>query len=69
MWTARSDEVVVAMPTREGFSDEVSNVKDRRRKNPVLADDQTSAPCTSSPYVLRVSSAGPIVFFFSNQLV
>jgi hypothetical protein len=29
---------------REGFSDEVANVKERRRKIPLLADDQTSAP-------------------------
>jgi hypothetical protein len=40
----RSDAVVVAMPTREGFSDEVANVKERRRKIPVLAEDQASAP-------------------------
>jgi hypothetical protein len=40
----RSDAVEVAMPTREGFSDEVANAKERRRKIPVLADDQTSAP-------------------------
>jgi hypothetical protein len=40
----RSDTVVVAMPIREGFSDEVANVKERRRKIPVLADDQNSAP-------------------------
>jgi hypothetical protein len=38
-----SDAVVVAMPIREGFSDEVANVKERRRKSPVLTDDQTSA--------------------------
>jgi hypothetical protein len=34
----------LCMVRREGFSDEVANVKERRRKNPVLADDQTSAP-------------------------
>jgi hypothetical protein len=39
----RSDAVVVAMPIREGFSDEVAKVKEHRRKIPVLADDQTSA--------------------------
>jgi hypothetical protein len=41
----RSDAAVVAIPIREGFSDEVANAKERRRKIPVLADDQTSAPC------------------------
>jgi hypothetical protein len=40
----RSDAVVVAMPIREGLSDAVANVKERRRKIPVLAGDQTSAP-------------------------
>jgi hypothetical protein len=40
----RSDAEVSAMPTREGFSDEVANVKERRRKIPVLADDQISSP-------------------------
>jgi hypothetical protein len=40
----RSDAVVVAMPTREVFSDEIANAKERRRMIPVLADDQTSAP-------------------------
>jgi hypothetical protein len=40
----RSDSVVVAMPIREGFSNEVENVKERRRKIPVLADDQTRLP-------------------------
>jgi hypothetical protein len=40
----RSGAVVVAMPIREGFSDEVANVEERRRKIPVLADDQASAP-------------------------
>jgi hypothetical protein len=40
----RSDGVVVAMPTRQGFSDVVANVKERRRQILVLADDQTSAP-------------------------
>jgi hypothetical protein len=39
--------VVAAMPTREGFGDEVANVKERRRKISVIADDQSSAPCTS----------------------
>jgi hypothetical protein len=34
----------VAMPTREGFSDEVANVKERRQKIPALADYQTSLP-------------------------
>jgi hypothetical protein len=42
----RGDAVVVAMPIREGFSDEVANAKERRRKVLVLADDQTSAPST-----------------------
>jgi hypothetical protein len=37
----RSDAVIVAMPTRGGYSDEVFEM---RRKIPVLADDQTSAP-------------------------
>jgi hypothetical protein len=32
------------MPIREGFSDEVANAKERRRRIPVLADDETSAP-------------------------
>jgi hypothetical protein len=40
---ARSNAVVVAMPILEGFSDEVANVKERRRKITVLADYQTSA--------------------------
>jgi hypothetical protein len=40
----RSDALVVAMPIRDGFSDEIADVKERRRKIPVLADDQTSAP-------------------------
>jgi hypothetical protein len=35
------------MPICEGFSDEVASAKERRRKIPVLADDQTSAPWTS----------------------
>jgi hypothetical protein len=39
----KSDVVVVAIPTREGFSDEVANKKERRRKIPALADDQTSS--------------------------
>jgi hypothetical protein len=56
----RGDAVVVAMPTREGFSDEVANEKERRQKIPVLADDQTVHPEPRSPYVLRISSAGPI---------
>jgi hypothetical protein len=38
----RSDAVVVAMPTHEGFIDEVANVKERLRKILVLADDQKS---------------------------
>jgi hypothetical protein len=39
----RSDAVDVAMPIREGSGDEVANKKERWRKIPVLADDQTSA--------------------------
>jgi hypothetical protein len=41
----RSDAVVVAM--KKGFSEEDANAKERWRKIPVLADDQTSAPLTS----------------------
>jgi hypothetical protein len=41
------------MPTREGFSDEVANVKKRRRKNPVLTDDQTGAPLPSVPVCIE----------------
>jgi hypothetical protein len=50
--TVRSDAVVVAMPTREEFSDEVTNVKELQRK--ILNDPLVVTQFIEATKLLRV---------------
>jgi hypothetical protein len=66
----RSGVVIAAVLLREGSSDKIANVKKRRRKISVFADDKTSASRTVDSDLLRISSAGWIVpgkFLFCNK--
>jgi hypothetical protein len=57
----RSGAVVVAMPIREGFSYEVENAKGHIERFPCLPMIRAVHSEPLSLYVLRISSAGPIV--------